>query len=109
MFNWKNFNIRRKITLGFSSIISIALITGIVLLNNLYQNSTKTGEMVNAHIPSANASNPLMRYGLETSESMRTDQPRRKPRSHPPHNPPLQPLHTALAALPTCTPHPRHA
>src|SRR5690554_472525 len=103
MFNWKNFNIRRKITLGFSSIISIALITGIVLLINLYQISTKTGEMVNAHIPSANASSQLMRYWLETSEFMRSYQFSGNEYFHQQHNITLQRMQNALAELQTLT------
>src|SRR5690554_251106 len=103
MFNWKNFNIRRKITLGFSSIISIALITGIVLLINLYQISTKTGEMVNAHIPSANASNQLMRYWLETSEFMRSYHLSGNEYFHQQHNITLQRMQNALAELQTLT------
>lgn len=103
MFNWKNFNIRRKITLGFSSIISIALITGIVLLINLYQISTKTGEMVNAHIPSANASNQLMRYWLESSEFMRSYQFSGNEYFHQQHNITLQRMQNALAELQTLT------
>ena len=103
MFNWKNFNIRRKITLGFSSIISIALITGIVLLINLYQISTKTGEMVNAHIPSANASNQLMRYWLESSEFMRSYQFSGNEYFHQQHNITLQRMQNALSDLQSLT------
>src|SRR5690554_1654530 len=103
MFNWKNFTIRRKITLGFSSIISIALITGIVLMINLYQISTKTGEMVNAHIPSANASNQLMRYWLESSEFMRSYQFSGNEYFHQQHNITLQRMQNALAELQTLT------
>src|SRR5690554_4341465 len=103
VFNWKDYTIRRKISLGFSSIISIALVTGIILLINLYQISSKTGEMVDAHIPSANASNQLMRYWLESSEFMRSYHFSGDPYFYGQHNQTLQRMQNALSNLQNLT------
>lgn len=70
--NWKDLTVRKKIGLSFSIIIAISMVTGLLLLFNLYQISSKTQQMVNVHIPSANASNHLMRYWQEASEFMRS-------------------------------------
>ncbi len=72
IYNWKDLKVRKKIGLSFSIIIAISLVTGLLLLFNLYQISSKTRQMVNVHIPTANASNHLMRYWQEASEFMRS-------------------------------------
>jgi methyl-accepting chemotaxis protein len=69
---WKDLTIRKKIGLGFSIIIAISMATGLLLLFNLYQISTRTRQMVDVHIPSAKATNQLMRYWQEASEFMRS-------------------------------------
>lgn len=74
MTNWKDLTVRKKIGLSFSIIIAISMVTGLLLLFNLYQISSKTRQMVNVHIPSANATNQLMRYWQEASEFMRSHQ-----------------------------------
>jgi methyl-accepting chemotaxis protein len=70
--NWKNLTVRKKIGLSFSIIIAISMVTGLLLLFNLYQISSRTRQMVNVHIPSANASSHLMRYWQEASEFIRS-------------------------------------
>ncbi len=70
--DWGSISIRNKIGLGFSIIIAISLIAGIVLLFNLNQISRQTKEMSEEHIPSVYEGNHLARYWLESSEHARS-------------------------------------
>ncbi len=63
--------IRNKIGLGFSIIIGVSIITGLVLLISLYQITDETKELSEVHIPSARESNNLLRYWQETQEFAR--------------------------------------
>ncbi len=69
--SWKNMTIRNKIGLGFSIIIGISIITGLILLISLYQITDETKELSEVHIPSARESNNLLRYWQETQEFAR--------------------------------------
>jgi methyl-accepting chemotaxis protein len=71
-FNWKDLSIRQKIGTGFGLVIGISLVTGIVLLVNLYRISKQTEELSGIHIPTVYGSNQLMRYWQETSAYSRS-------------------------------------
>jgi methyl-accepting chemotaxis protein len=71
-WNWKDISIRHKIGLGFSIVIAISVITGIILLFNLSQISQQTRNLSEVHIPSVYEANHLLRYWQETSEFSRS-------------------------------------
>lgn len=70
--NWKNLSIRKKIGFGFTVVIAISIITGIILLINLFRISIKMQELSEVHIPTVSGSSQLMRFWLETSENSRS-------------------------------------
>jgi len=69
---WKNLSIRKKIGSGFAIVIGISVVTGIVLLINLFRISMKMEELSNIHIPTVQGSNQLIRLWQETSEQTRS-------------------------------------
>ena len=66
--NWRDISIRHKIGLGFTVIIAISVITGIILLSNLSRISRQSKELSETHIPTVYEVNYLMRYWQETSK-----------------------------------------
>ena len=70
--SWKNLSIRKKIGSGFAIVIGISVITGIILLINLFRISMKMEELSEIHIPTVHGSNQLMRLWQETSEHARS-------------------------------------
>ncbi len=71
-WSWRDISIRHKIGLGFSVIIAISVITGLVLLSNLGKISRQTENLSETHIPTVYEVNYLMRYWQETSEYARS-------------------------------------
>ncbi len=71
-WSWRDISIRHKIGLGFSVIIAISVITGLVLLSNLNKISRQTKNLSETHIPTVYEVNYLMRYWQETSEYARS-------------------------------------
>lgn len=69
---WQDLSIRNKIGTSFAIVIGITILTGLVLLKNLYQISKETQNLSGIHIPSASASNLLLRYWQETQEFARS-------------------------------------
>jgi methyl-accepting chemotaxis protein len=70
--HWQNLSIRKKIGTSFALVIGITVLTGLVLLKNLYQISKETQNLSKTDIPSATASNLLLRYWQETQEFARS-------------------------------------
>ena len=70
--HWRDLSIRKKIGAGFAVVIGITVLTGLLLLKNLYQISKETKALSETHIPSANASNLLLKYWQETQEFARS-------------------------------------
>jgi methyl-accepting chemotaxis protein len=68
-WSWQDISIRHKIGLGFTVIIAISVITGLVLLSNLNKISSQTKNLSETHIPTVYEVNYLMRYWQETSEN----------------------------------------
>lgn len=68
-WSWQDISIRHKIGLGFTIIIAISVITGLVLLSNLNKISSQTKNLSDTHIPTVYEVNYLMRYWQETSEN----------------------------------------
>jgi methyl-accepting chemotaxis protein len=71
-WSWRNISIRHKIGLGFTVIIAISVITGLVLLSNLNKISSQTKNLSETHIPTVYEVNYLMRYWQETSENAKS-------------------------------------
>jgi methyl-accepting chemotaxis protein len=71
-WSWRNISIRHKIGLGFTVIIAISVITGLVLLSNLNKISRQTKNLSETHIPTVYEVNYLMRYWQETSENAKS-------------------------------------
>ncbi len=71
-FKWQDLSIRNKIGSGFSIVIGISIVTGIILLVNLFRISKKMEQLSDLHIPTVHGSNQIMRYWLETSENSRS-------------------------------------
>jgi len=72
MTRWKDLKIRKKIGSGFLLTIGISVITGAVLLFNLYRITQSTKEMSDIHIPSVNEASKVMRFWQESSEYARS-------------------------------------
>ncbi len=68
-WSWQDISIRHKIGLGFTVIIAISVITGLVLLSNLNKISSQTKNLSDTHIPTVYEVNYLMRYWQESSEN----------------------------------------
>jgi methyl-accepting chemotaxis protein len=70
--SWKNLSIRKKIGSGFALVVGISVITGIVLLINLFRISMKMDDLSKIHIPTVQGSNQLIRMWQEISEESRS-------------------------------------
>ena len=70
--NWKNLEIRTKIAIGFGIVVGLSVLTGIVLLINLFRVSFEIKALSNTYIPSVNEASKVLRYWGETSENSRS-------------------------------------
>lgn len=101
--NWRDLSIRHKISSSFAIIIGISLLTGGVLLMNLYKISGEARELSAVHIPSVYESNQLMRFWLESSEFGRSYDFTGNPYFIQQHNTSFGRMENALASLSNLT------